>query len=138
MKIKTLLLGCLVLLFIFGFVGMYQNHNSTKKALSKIAGADCGPCLWIPFYECGYDGGMGTCVWDGGGCGEPPGTCGIDCPSSTNHQGCSGILGSCTMGTVNCAQRIRPKCVIQAIPGGCRCQNDIGTPLGTFCQRADC
>jgi hypothetical protein len=142
MRIKTLLLGCFTLLFMLGSVILYQSHNSAEKALSKIAGADCGPCLTIPFYECGYDGGMGSCVWEEGppaGCGPSGGgSCGVDCPSSANHQGCSGIIGSCTMQAVNCAQEIRPKCIYQAYPAGCRCNDDDGTPLGTYCPRADC
>lgn len=136
MKNKILLSISFVLLFMFILIGIYQNQNSTKKTLSKIAGADCGPCLTIPFYECGYDGGMGSCVWEDGGCGG--GSCGVDCPSTSNHQGCSGYFGSCTMGTVNCAERVKPKCVINLEPGGCRCMNDIGTSLGTYCVRADC
>ena len=139
MKTKTFLLGGFVLLFMIGFMKMAQNHNSQKETLCKIAGAACGPCMTIPFDKCGYDGGMGTCVWNGEWCGTTEaGICGIDCPGTDNHQGCADLVGSCTMGTVNCDQRIRPNCIYQAVPAGCRCENDTGTLLGTFCQRADC
>lgn len=93
----------------------------------------CGPCF-STFTDCGYPTEMGTCVWDGGGCGD--GECNLRCPSTYDHWACMELIGSCTPTWITCAQWEQPTCVIQAIPGGCRCTDAV--PQGRFCLRSDC
>jgi hypothetical protein len=94
------------------------------------------PCLvWAG--DCGYDGGIGSCVWDGGGCGGE--VCGNDCPGTANSWYCWGLLPwSCEERAVHCGEVIRPKYIIQGVPGGCRCMNEMGVPTGQYCWRTDC
>ena len=94
-------------------------------------GCGNGPCI-PTFIDCGYPTNMGTCVQDGSGCGGEE--CGLRCPSTDDHWGCAGLLGSCTMTTAICAEWEQPFCTIS--PPGCRCYD--GVPQGTFCIKAWC
>jgi hypothetical protein len=100
---------------------------------SASYGCNDGPCL-STLTDCGYPTEMGTCVWDGSGCGG--GECGRRCPGTADHWACWGWYGSCTESWVICAEWEQPICIIQGTPGGCRCTD--GVPQGIYCSRMDC
>ena len=135
MKAKTIIKGCFILLLILGFVGMYQKHDCLKNALSKIAGAGCGPCLARE--ACGFAAGMGNCSWTGDSCGNT--RCGVGCPGSAQNEYCGGYgTDDCTATSVVCGQMIRSKCSPNAYEPVCLCDAASGNPTNGFCSRNDC
>jgi len=111
----------------------YNQSLHKQDYLKEVSGAACGPCIWIPLTDCGYDGGTGTCVWDGTGCSGS--FCGADCPGTANHHGCVGVFGTCTMFTVVCSGIVQPTCTLTS--SGCHCQSP-NIPTGLNCPRAMC
>ena len=138
MKIRTLLLMIIVLLFIVGFVGIDQINTNKDDALKSIKGAECGPCLARIGDDCGWPNNMGQCTWngEGGGCGSSPTTdCGIACDATDNHDVCAGLFWSCTYSWVKCDDIIQPYCTVEGY--GCRCQRP-GSDTGLDCHRLNC
>lgn|GEM_PF-2651100 len=114
--VKKILLAAAILLFVVD---------------ANTYGCGSGPC-WPTFTDCGYPTEMGTCVWDGSGCGE--GECNRRCPGTADHWACWGLVFSCTESWVICAEWEQPTCTIS--PPGCRCYD--GVPQGIYCYRMVC
>lgn len=130
-KILFVVSSCLL---VISLAGINAGHNANVSFLKHVWGG-CGPCF-STVTDCGFPTSMGTCVWDGSGCGGGIGECNRRCPGTTDHWACWEIIGSCSLSWVNCAQWEQPMCVVQALPGGCRCTDAV--PQGSFCLRSTC
>jgi len=129
---KKIILFVSSFLLVISLAVINTGHTANESFLKQVWGS-CGPCF-STFTDCGYPNDMGTCVWDGSGCGGGTGECNRRCPGTADHWACMELIGSCTITWEICAEWEQPACLIAA--ANCTCTNAV--PQGTFCFRSTC